>query len=151
MRTILRLLLCAVLFFVLKPSLAQTPADLQKKYGATVAAYEIRPGILMTAKFTDAGQACELIIGERHASHNGDVGIPHLTRELVRELIDELVPVSERGEKDRYYGTSLLAGSGSTTSYGYEHVSIKYQESFLPKGELGWLIVKWKNRTCHAG
>jgi hypothetical protein len=45
-------------------AVAQTRNDFQRKYGDS--AFEIRPNIWMTAKYTEDAQACELIIKERN-------------------------------------------------------------------------------------
>jgi hypothetical protein len=136
-----RLLLTSVLILLSGlQAAAQTSAELEKKYGPPVTFYEVRPGIFLSAKYSDSGQACEMVIERRRKAESGITFESTLTDGLVKELIDELVSVPERGEKDKFYGLTLLF-RGEVTSYGYENVTIALRWKAV-------LIIKWKNRPC---
>jgi hypothetical protein len=45
-------------------ALGQTSADLTSKYRQVIS-YEVRPGVLVTPKYTAEGQVCEMVIERR--------------------------------------------------------------------------------------
>ena len=100
MQSLSRLLLTSVL--LLLPGLtaaAQTSADLEKKYGPPATFYEVRPGVLLAAKYSEDGQACEMVVERRRKADSGVTPESTLTDELVKELIDELVPAPGEGRR----------------------------------------------------
>src|SRR5215831_235171 len=118
------------------PGCGQTAADLAAKY-PSVSAYEIRPGILMTAKYGADGQVCEMVLEARHYQTPEKVDLRSvIPGKLEDSLIDELVPIPERGEpihrwskkepKDGWLDTdSYMAGGVSYLKRSYENVSIE--------------------------
>jgi hypothetical protein len=131
---------------------AQTQASLGAKY-PVVSAYLVRPDVLMTAKFSDDGQVCEMELEKRHwTTGKVDTG-PGMPRELVRRLIDELAPPSERGRPAKNYlrnnSESTITGNVEFTESDFERVSIEIVGSTSP-GEAGDVVVtiRWKNRAC---
>ena len=136
-----RLLLTSVLLLLtVVPAAAQTSADLEKKYGPPVTLYAVRPGVFLSAKYSDSGQVCKMVIERMRRTESGGTIESTLTVELVKELIDELVPVPGRGEKDKFYGLTLFFGT-EITSYAYENVSIALRGKTV-------LVIEWKNRPC---
>jgi hypothetical protein len=132
----------------------QTATDISAKY-PIVNAYEVRPGILMTTKYAEDGQVCEMVLEKRHKTvEKTDFGltIPH---ELVRQLLDELVPKAERGKTTKRYlrgdSESTITGNVEVTESEYENVSIEILGSLSP-GVSGDVVVTihWKKRTCAA-
>src|SRR5258705_3677640 len=84
--------------FSAESAFAQTPGELESKYGPPTDAYVIRPGLLMTAKHAVSGQVCEAsIIEARTPGSNINFRTP-LTTQIVPELIDELIPEGRRGK-----------------------------------------------------
>jgi hypothetical protein len=137
----LRLLLTSVLLLLPGlPAAAQTSADLEKKYGAPVTFYEVRPGLLLSAKYSNSGQVCKMVIERMRKTESGVTLESTLTDELAKELIGELVPAPGRGEKDKFYGLTLLF-RGEVTSYAYENVSIALRGKAV-------LVIEWKYRPC---
>jgi hypothetical protein len=132
----------------------QTAADISAKY-PVVNAYEVRPGILMTTKYAEDGQVCEMVLEKRHKTvEKTDLGstIPH---EVVRQLLDELVPAVDRGKRTKRYlrgdSESTISGNIELTESEYENVSIEILGSLSP-GASGDVVVTidWKKRTCAA-
>jgi hypothetical protein len=95
---------------------AQTPMELRARYGEpqmrqlknnhlVVERYLVRPNILMTIKYTKQGRACEALIepvplstpatGRGEHAPEGD----YMSTAEVIKIIDELVPVEQRGKK----------------------------------------------------
>ena len=127
---------------------AQSSTELQSKYGSRLDAFVIRPGLLMTVRYAAEGKVCEVYVVEaRTPGSNIGLRTP-LTPETIPELIDELVPVAERGNKLRW----PVQATGMTVQafYKYENVSIELVQNLLPSK--GWsdsiLEIKWSKRVC---
>jgi hypothetical protein len=139
-----------VLVFVTVSVDAQSSDDLKSKYGAPFKAFEIRPGIMMTVKFGENNQASEIRI-ERHAATDSkvylDTTIPSY---LSKEIVDELVPVAERGAKTGFSGLGFIVGGSLTSQDDYENVNIIYYSSQSKEcSGLVAIVIKWKNRAPH--
>jgi hypothetical protein len=110
---------------------AQSLQDIESRYQSSFRAYEIRPGVMMIAETTTNGQISEIRInsfaGRGEAIHLGNP----LSAYLVKEIIDELVPVEQRGTQGEYFGLTLLLGSSWTAGYEYENVSITLMGSII--------------------
>ena len=132
------------------PGFSQTTADFDKTYGSPLKEYEVRPGILMTATYSDAGQVCKIFVERRHFSETAFDQRLHLPQETINELIDELVPAALRGGKAKGDGFSRITGQLSEQVYDYENVSITVLASAASGDCNGGaaLIIKWKNRAC---
>ena len=144
LKTSLMILTLAVLGFT------QTSSDLERKYGSPVKEYEVRPGILMTATYSDDGQVCKMFVERRHFSETGFDQRLYLSPDVIIELIDELVPTELRGGKTKGDGFSRITGQVSEQIYDYENVSITVLASAASSecnGDAA-LIIKWKNRAC---
>jgi hypothetical protein len=143
-------LLILVILFGGRSVVAQTPNELEAKYGSAVNAYVIRPGLLMTARQTVTGQPCEMSIIEARTPGSNISARTALTYEIVPKLIDELIPERERGKKIRSYGLVQVTGMTGQVFFNYENVSIELVQNFQPSK--GWsdnvLKIEWKNRGC---
>jgi hypothetical protein len=147
-----------VFFLILSavpPTSAQSVADLSAKY-PVVQAFEVRPGILMTARYDADGQVCEMVLERRHTTKTGiDLGVS-LTQEEVIKLVEELVPEVDRGKKLKgfYKSDSSITVNGSIveTEYPYENISIVFHGSVSDScaGDMV-AIVKWRKRACNHG
>src|SRR5690348_4325962 len=90
----------------------QTASDLSGKY-PSVSAYEVRPGVLMTAKYASNGQACEMTL-QRYYSPNQTDADSTISAKLENELINELAPEAERGPAtSKWLRNSFTAGGVS--------------------------------------
>ena len=129
---------------------SQTTADFDKKYGSPLKEYEVRPGILMTATYSDDGQVCKIFVERRHFSETAFDQQLHLPQETINELIDELVPAALRGSKAKGDGVSRITGQLSEQVHDYENVSITVLAG-VASGDCNGgaaLIIRWKNRSC---
>jgi hypothetical protein len=137
-----------LLFFTV--SWAQSSADLKSKYGAPFKAYEIRPGIMMRVKFDENGQASEMRI-ERHAVTDPMVYLERtIPSYLSKEIVDELVPIAERGARRRgeFSDLVLIVGGSGTSTDDYENVAITYYTRQSKECDgLVAIVIKWKNRA----
>jgi hypothetical protein len=86
------------MFLFIAAANGQTAADLAKKYHHHEV-YEVEPGVQMTPKFDSSGAVCEMQVEQAHFVKDG-VDVSHgVDERQVYPIIDELVPVSERGTK----------------------------------------------------
>ena len=115
---------CLIVLAVALPAVAQTANDFEKRYGSPIKEYELRPGIMMRPKYGDDGQVCTSYVERRHISESGFDLQLDLPRELMTELIDDLVPLGLRGSMTKTSGFSRITGSVSDQLYDYENVSI---------------------------
>lgn len=138
--------------FVTVPSRAQSVADLRAKF-PTVTAYEIRPGVVMTAKYDAVGQVCEMVIERQHVTHTGINFDSFLSKEVVKELIDQLAPPSERGKEltglENWFGSVIIDGGFITTNYGYENVLVRVYGITRPEPAGDMVVtITWRKRAC---
>jgi hypothetical protein len=102
----------------------------------------------MTVVFGADGQACEMVIEWRHTSKAGVNGNNLIPLPIAEEVLNEVVPMEQRGKGGR--SITLSGGCSSITSYEYENVSIYRSEQCLQGGGKAVLAikVKWKHRQC---
>ncbi len=124
-----------------------------------VEAYEIRPGILMTPIYSDAGEVCQITLEKRRVSSKGVNLEAEMSSEEIYGIFDELVPKIERGQPKLNLpeGGSLTLGDGSglTTIVAYENVSIQMYgkrknantRGFFPGGYVA-ATIDWEKHKC---
>ena len=149
-----------VLTFFCVHASGQAPDSLESKYGKAFNSFEIRPGVMLRLQKDNQGQITEI----RVEPFSGTGGSIHLDQNidayLVKEIIDELVPVEERGNQGPYFGLTLIVGGAFSAGYDYESVAItlfgsmdskrlqsqnRYRKD-NPFQAAGVIIIKWKNR-----
>jgi uncharacterized protein (DUF433 family) len=126
-------------------AIGQTSDNLAAKY-PTVSAFQVRPGILMTAKYAEDGQVCQLVLERRYTPDQSDAesSIPGKVED---QLLDELVPTVERGPAtSRWLGNSYVAGGVTHTERDFENVLIEIDGTVLSGDKI--LVIHWKKRTC---
>ena len=138
------------------PAWAQTSGDLNSKYGTPQQSYEIRPGIFMTVKYNADGQVCAMSVEKHHIQASGIISVEPQTiisAAEVKEIIEELVPVNQRGAKIGF-GHISISGSGGTETDEYENVysTTYFQVSSSKKAIVNYgtvaIVITWKNRSC---
>jgi hypothetical protein len=148
-----RVLLCWLIGVA--SALGQTSTELASKY-SQVPAYEIRPGILMTARYAEDGQVCEMVIEKRHETPAKTDLSSAIPRQVVKQLIDELVPPAERGKPSKPYfkedAESTISGGVEDRESDFENVSIKVVGSVSQSCDSGdeVIVIRWKKRACGA-
>src|SRR6266436_8565896 len=79
-------------------AICQSRDELKTKYGApTAETFTVRPGIGVTATYASTGQITELIISRQTPYYIKSMG-KTLSQDILKEIIDELVPSSGRGK-----------------------------------------------------
>ena len=142
---------------ILLAPLAKPQSENFSKY-RPIEAYEVAPGILMIPRYAEDGQVCEIGLEVRHYSPDLvrlDSGLP---RKKIERIVDELVPLNERGPKDTVLaGRDMITETGNSlvTFSEYENVSIQIYSAILPTSKKHKIaaddvaaIIRWKNRKC---
>lgn len=130
---------------------AQTQDQLGSRFKKLVA-LEIRPGIVAFPTFSSDGNVCRLTIQKMQPfeSRNSDTD-QMIPSALVDQLVDEVVPLAERGKPSKYLSTeSYIAGGAAFIKQDYENVSVGIYGTSVVDKENGatLVIVTWRNRTC---
>jgi hypothetical protein len=125
--------------------IAQSRDTLKKKYGEPISeTFMVRPGIAVTASHDSTGKISELVIAPLvtdliKSKGNG------LTDDVLKKLIDELVPVSARGTPQigGFLNISCLPANDCYGSYdSYEKLTIYYNAG--KNGNVNYAVIKWK-------
>lgn len=135
----------ALLFFFAKPR------DDRFLHYKAVEAYEIRPGILVMPGYSADGQICQAVIQKESYSNEIVHLDPTMPREVVDQIVDELVPDNEKGpltldkEMSRL---SLYIGNAVTSFVDYKNVSVDIERRASSTGETV-AVIKWKHPACN--
>jgi hypothetical protein len=90
-----------------------------------VTSYEVRPGNLMTPKYSADGQVCQMSIERQRRRRRGVMFDSFMSDKLVKEIVDELAPRSERCEprlgREDVFGV-VRTGGMTTNMHGYENI-----------------------------
>src|SRR5215472_13030805 len=113
-----------VFLTVVAAAWGQTSADLSAKF-PHVTAYMVRPDVLMTARFSDDDQVCEMTLEKRQKTATGIVFGSTFSEKEVRSLMDDLVPENERGRNLTRPLNATIDGGFITTEYTYENVLVR--------------------------
>jgi len=129
------------------PSRSQSDADLSSEY-SVVKSFEVRPGILMTPKYTADGQVWEMSFERQHAPKSGAQLDSIISDKSANDIVDQLVPPSVRGKGSNSSAISTT-GFGGTIIYDYENVSVTFFiAADQPRAGTLAVVITWKNRTC---
>jgi hypothetical protein len=141
----------AILFLVHSTSAQDRLGKYQKIVG-----YEVRPGVVVTPRYSVDGRLCEIGI-ERRGYSPEQIRLGWITNEEIDSIVDELVPPEERGprSKDFPFKSASFNGRTGRSVREYENVTIQIlyslkdplnKKSPTATDIVGW--VKWKNRSC---
>jgi hypothetical protein len=135
MKTIFLLLLCCVSI------MAQTQADLRKKYGAPVSEiYEVRPNVSLTVTYGKEGQTCAMHFEPKFT----DSKLPEVTSATLANVFDEIVPADKRGKN---IINGFFSGIGFYGTWeDYEKLQVYKIDNPDGKKSVG---VLWKDESCN--
>lgn len=111
---------------------AETSRDFTARYGYPDAErFVVRPGIVMTAKYAEDRTACEMLIEPEHSIRQPADIEQSMATDTVSKIIDELIPVGERGILlNRLYESM---GAAEYQVAEYQNVTIsRYFVRYLP-------------------
>jgi hypothetical protein len=97
--------------------------ELRARYGSPLEAYEIRPHVLMTVRYSEDGQAYEYAIEARHASPDKVAAESLMSSRVAREIVDEVVPLPQRGP--RMSSMEFRSSCNALGIESYENVEIR--------------------------
>ena len=128
---------------------AQTKDELRKKFGTPIAeTFIVRPGIVVTASYNQSGQIRELLIAPEMPDLIKSKS-KTMSHDVLREIIDELVPVKERG-KPGLSGFLNLAcppeNDCAGSSEDYENLSIYYNAG--RNDTVNYAVIRWKSLSA---
>ncbi len=137
------------------PVVAQSSSELERKYGrpdnhlVTRLGYEVRPGVIMTVSFAADGQMCEALIEPDRVTETGVDRGKRIPAALAREIVDEIVPIAQRGRQIRGMTMGNYT-SWSWTDYDRVRISSVLVGVGGPEEELkvDEVRIRWKERRC---
>jgi len=141
--------ICILLLTLVAAGLGQTSADLTAKY-PHVTAYQVRPNVLMMARFAADGQVCEMTLEKRQKTDTRIVFGDTFSETEVRSLMDDLVAENERGRNLTPALNGEVNGGFMTEEYTYENVLIHVDGITRPAGAAGnrVITITWRKRPC---
>jgi hypothetical protein len=160
-RTVLdmrRTTLCAIgtiafLALVVLTVTAQTERQIELRY-PRLYVFAVRPNMTLTAKYSVSdGQVCEMVLEPRHWDGEKFLLMPTLSEEDTISVVEEVVPLSERGNRTKNEFDRLAAVSGGSFSrtYDYEKITVQVAGSTGEKGSgITAALVRWRNRPCSS-
>ena len=142
----------------------ETVEALEQPREALVVARELIPSV-------DAqGRLCQIVLQPNHYSNRTIlVGKQVVTGEEIEGILDLLVPMKERGKKEKGWGDTALMGQMYATHYPFERVEVvlsgalnfepssdspsKPSPDDIAKGKLGFssaevATISWPDRKC---
>jgi hypothetical protein len=125
---------------------SQSLAELNAKY-PVVTSYEVRSGILMTPKYSAEGQVCQMSIERQRGTRSGIMFDSFISDKLVKQIVDELAPRSERGEPR--FGREDVVGivtTGGMTRNMHEYENIDFDVMDGPNRERV-VVISWKSEV----
>jgi hypothetical protein len=123
----------------------QTAESLAAKY-PVVSAFEVRPGVLMTAQYAQDRQVCEIQLARHYTPDQPDVK-PTIPPELQTQLIDEIIPNDQRGSRiGKWLGNSFVGGGITHEERNFESALIELDGTV--DGGVEMIEIHWKKRSC---
>jgi len=115
--------LASAMALLVLPVTPQTSQELRQRYGNPDAErYVVRPGIVMTVAVAKDGQPCEMIIEPLHSLVSNDTSLKLMPSDKVTEILDEVLPLTQRGKLLR--DISFTGGCNLIRTADYETVTI---------------------------
>ncbi len=125
-------------------------STLRAKYGEPLPqeSFQVRPNIVALVKYGPSRQACRIELPPGSYVHlDGEVPPEYISKQQVDEVIDELVPPSERG-KEIMKGV-MGAGRFSLAYAEYEHVNIAEPQDADHPGRRTSVTITFNRPDCH--
>lgn len=151
-------LLCLVCAAALIPFGIAPQSGMFPKY-KPIEAYEIRPGVLAMPRYAQDGQLCEVGVEKRRYSPELIRIDDDFSQKEIDQIVDELVPVSERGQrlKGLLGGMMTMMGNSYSNAAVYENVTVlsyggisgegKRKNDLKNTGDVAFTI-QWTKRKC---
>jgi hypothetical protein len=136
------------LFLCGRIATAQTQSQIEQRY-PKLNSYRAKSNVAMTVRFSSNGEVCEMVLEPRHWDGKEFFLYPTIEESDVLTLVEETVPLSERGErvKDPVADLMALSGNSFSQAYHYEKLTIHTAGLLKPSGIMS-AVITWQNRSC---
>ena len=142
----------AFLAFGISTIIAQTKSQIELRY-PRLYVFAVRPNMTLTAKYASDGQVCEMVLEPRHWDGEKFLLLPTLSEDDTIGVVEEVVPLSERGSrsKDVFERLSAFTGQAFSRAYHYEKITVEVAGNAreAPSG-ITAAVVRWQNRPCDS-
>jgi hypothetical protein len=147
MKTTLAFLLLTV------SAVAQDSESFKKRYGRPSSeTYVVRPEVSARVKYSTSGDVCELLLlpDERYLR---DYGSKRRVADLLNEIVDEMIPQSDRGGLLRHAALNVnCIGTDTDCQEAYSGELAEYERVTIlrnfPKSPRRFALVRWKTEPC---
>lgn len=119
-----------IFVFCVTSVLGQTTSDINLKYGDPTYAYSVSQYIWMTPDYAADGQVCRMRLYPKHIDPKTDYLSPQLNFEELSSVLNKMVPLDVRGEKEESFGLTDVGGGSARTRYRYERVTFVFTFAF---------------------
>ena len=110
----------------------QRAGDIEIKYGKPIDVYSVSEHIWMTPEYATDGQVCRMRLYPKRIAVNINYISPELPFDELRNTLNRLVPVNQRGAKKQSFGVTATGGPSAWTTYAYDSVTFTFVSSFAP-------------------
>ena len=137
------------LLLVTFSAVSQTTDELRKKYGLPDAEFfVVRSGITVTARYAANGRACEILIEPKRPLMPDKDHPATMSPETSTKIIDEIVPLSQRGPFIRDITFTGGCSSLRVTDYGDVQIT-RMRECPPERTSMETSVhIKFKKATC---
>lgn len=142
------------IFLIVLPIMAQRNSDFRQRYQSPkVGIYVARPNIIMSVRFADESlwkdYACEAVIKPEATTTSSEVSSKTFASELALEIINEVVPIAQRGK--HINELSVNGGCTGMRISMYEQVIInRVTRCEAAGGGTYQASIKWKAAWCEG-
>ena len=121
-------LVAAIFILYANSAFGQTASDIEAKYGKPVNnAYSVSEHVWMTPEYTVDGQVCRMRLYPKGIPPNPNHEFIALPFEVVKNTLNQLVPLKARGAKQRTFDIfETLGGGTAKVDYPYEKVTFTF-------------------------
>jgi hypothetical protein len=131
---------------------AQTTTDFTARYGdPDVERFVVRPGIALTVEYGSDTTACQMVIEPMHSIVRRDTAVKYMRPEVVTQILDEVLPESDRGTQLRRLVTKSGCNAFEITDYENAIIVRTTHTCDLPNPEIaGEATIARKGLSCRA-
>lgn len=141
---------------ILLPRSADVSVQQRLERHPKVEAYEIRPGILAIPRYSKDNDLCEVGLERLHYSPELIRVDSTLSDADVDNVLAELVPADERGDRLKSPADGLITGTGRSRMYhmDFQNITVEIYGDVIASGRKNDTVtnvaatITWKKRPC---
>ncbi len=123
-------LAAAVFLLSVSCAFGQTASDFETRFGKPVSSYVVSEHLWMTPEYSAGGEVCRVRLHPRRVAPGVNYLSPIIPFEELKEVLDRLVPLQERGAKKDPFRSGAAGGGTEWMIYSYERVTVTVVSSF---------------------